>query len=173
VVVSPPELGFWSRLLKEDRGRIIRVNIRMTHHFINRSLRSLQRVHTWCHVSRRLGFKLVVASHRRNQVQEERDESTTATFLEQDLEGVRRVQGPVLAVWNNRFNISRNVVAVKYGLTELLTVHKQLQSQASKSIQIDIVKRPALTSYYLSTTLNQRNNFEQVKKRNCDGTLNT
>ena len=27
VVVPPPELGFWRRLLKEDLGRIIRVNI--------------------------------------------------------------------------------------------------------------------------------------------------
>jgi len=88
VVVPPPQLRFWRRLLKEDLGRIVWVNIRMTHHVINRSLHSLQRVHTRCHASSRLGFKLVVAPHRCSQVEEQRNESTTAAVLEQDLEGV-------------------------------------------------------------------------------------
>jgi hypothetical protein len=54
-----------------------------------------------CHASSRLGFELVVAPRRCNQVEEQRNENTATTFLEQDLEGVNGVQGPVLVVWNN------------------------------------------------------------------------
>lgn len=68
---------------------------------------------------------LIILSHRRNQIEKERDKRSTATFLEQNLEGMRRVEGPVLVIWHYRLHNTGNVVAEEYWLIKFFPMNKK------------------------------------------------
>lgn len=128
MVCPPPKLRLSCWLLQKDSCWIIRINvsakwqifnqlslhvfldyikkkiqerafhIRRSHHFINRSLCCLQRIHTrlCCRT-----IVLIVLSHWRDQIEKEWNKGSTATFLEQNLEWVSGVKCPVLVFWDH------------------------------------------------------------------------
>lgn len=72
-------------------------HLRMSHHLIDRSLRYWQRIDVrFC----RRASKLIILSHWSNQIEEKRNEGSTASLFEYDLKWVCGVKSSMLISWD-------------------------------------------------------------------------